>query len=901
MITSADKKLIVKVAKVQRKFPLQELTRQVTAAIEQLTHQLNNNVAKTRYRFKKFATTVEGETELVFVPIVKVRQAGQQSQEKAPREKRLTSDNDVFINMCNQMKQLEPEIAHIDGVSTLNLAFLLMHLLARQHEYDESAWKKFVGIANLTQILHGIGQDMGRLANTVKILNGAGAKAEGMLGKLMGGSAYTHSGSVVNMAVDVINLIDTIEDLKQMPAGPQKDFAVTRMLLASTQLTMDGTVAVLGLVASFSPVVANGMLIAGPLTVPFAGVMIGANSLVTAVAYNNAHYQVELDQIIAPFRHPVSKTALRPMEILQPDGENPQVMYFVPYVPIKKIIINGEKVSVQVADIGIPQFKNNASREHTSDYSHSLSAYSAFGFDVTTPCEQSVQLQPASLVVLPAALNGHYNFMHDVGAYGRLDGKEIFNRFHQHHDTLFPFTIGGVNAPNHVRFHPRPTQLVIGLDAGVRYITFQNIQQVNKIPGQDHYGLRAGQLPTPITDAKHAHYLTYQFQGAGGTTFIDLPDDGRQVVIKPSSDALERLSESWVLDITPDIAISGREARIALQQAHIERLALHHSGEEWALTLANSTVKITRPTPENIRLQLRPIELPGVTFNLTLASNALANPKFHLSLAVESIATLSGDTLSNMKPIMQRYFSDSTRFFPNQQIRLDIQLKQGDIATGLLDLPSQHWQVIHNDGSNAAHPQLYTSEGLQAALLAGPDAWVRNVAHIEYDHRQQQCYVTGIAKPRDNPQSTLSYRYYPHLPKKKRYQQIEIEYIDEENGREAQLLEQLLDEIHEQSSQEVIPIHLPATGLHAEYTWNSDRKFFKKMVWEQNEYQFIVERNDSVTSSILTVIALPSLTPKPFTISSPGADFLSKYRNALSSLTLVVQDNTPKWIYWIFP
>ncbi|GFN45575.1 hypothetical protein [Candidatus Regiella insecticola] len=901
-VTSADKTLLLTMAAVQKKIHLQALARHVTAVIEQMTQQLNNNVEKIRYRFKKFVTTTESETELLFV---QVRPTAQQNQQPAPLEKRLTSDNAVFVTMRDKMTALEPEIAHVDGVSTLNVAFLAMHLLARQHDDETSAWRKFVTIANLTQILHGIGQDMGRLANTIKIVNGAGAKAEGILGKLMGGAAYTHAGSVVNVAVDIINLIDAIEALKQMPASPQKDFATTRVVLASTQLAVDSTLTVLGTAASFSPAIANGMAIAAPLSVPFVGVMIGANALVTAVASNNAHYQVELDQIIAPFRHILSKTTLQPREILQPDLEHPQLMYFEPYVPIKKIVINGENVSVQVADIRVPQFEDKALGKHTSDYHRALSAYSAFGFDVTTPCEQAVRLQPSSILALPAALNGHYQFIHDTGAYGRLDGKAIFNQFHQYHDALFPFTIEGVNAPNNVRFHPHPTRQVIALDAGVRYITFQTIQQVNRIPGQHHDGLSAGQLPTPLTDAAHAHYLTYQFEGAGGTTFIDLPDDARQIIIAPSSDRLKRLSESWVLDITPDMAISNREARIALQQAHIERLALHHSGEEWALTLANSTVKITQPTLENIRLQLRPIELPGVTFNLTLLGNRPATPQFHLSLAVESIATLSDDNLSNIKSIMQRYFSDSRRFSFNPPLRLDIQLERGHVATGLLDLTSGRWQAIHNDGSTTAHPHLYTSEGQRVALLARPNARITGVAHIEYDHAQQQFYVAGIAKPRDHLNNTLSYHYYPHLPEKARYQKIEIAHLDEENSEEngwqVRSLEPLLDEIHAQSPQEVIPIHLPTTGLRAEYAWDGERKFFKKMAWEQDEHQFIAECHDSETLPILTVIALPSATPAPLTVSKLGADFLSKYQNALSALTLVVQDNTPKVDLLDFP
>lgn len=75
-------------------------------------------------------------------------------------------------------------------------------------------------------------------------------------------------------------------------------------------------------------------------------------------------------------------------------------------------------------------------------------------------------------------------------------------------------------------------------------------------------------------DAEHANLLTYEFQGAGGTTFIDLANDTRHITIKASSDEQKRHSEHWVLDITPGISTTTPEASLALVQSQILALAL---------------------------------------------------------------------------------------------------------------------------------------------------------------------------------------------------------------------------------------------------------------------------------------------------------------------------------------
>ncbi|MEA9445043.1 C80 family cysteine peptidase [Candidatus Fukatsuia symbiotica] len=881
-ITSSDKSLMKRVDWAKERLDLSRLSREVKAEILRL--------GGTEFRLKGFGPTVDGKTELIFVPKVNAEQRGRPGQDSTAVEKRLTSESDVFVRMQNKMGQLEPEIAHVDGVSTMNAAFLAMNLLSHRGEQEESPWKKFVGRANLTQILHGLGQDMGHLVSTVNTLSGAGAKAEGMLGRLLGGVRFTHAGSVVNVAVDIINLVDAVKDLQQIPEGSQKDFAVTRVALAGTQLTVDGTLAVLGMAAGFSPAVASGMAIAGPLSVPFAGVMIGINALVQALSSNNAHYQVEVSEIIAPFCHAASQTLLQPTAIAQHDPRHPGVIYFEPYVPIQKMVINGNRLSVQVADITVPEFKNNGSRERTG---RELSAYPAFGIDPATVYQQSIALPESALLVLPATLAGHYGFMSDTGAAGRFQGAEIFNRLHQHYGAAFPLSTGW-SAPNDATFIAQSTTCVIALDSGTRSFTFQQGQAVKKIAGDDHLGLRAGHLPTPIMDAQHAELLTYEFQGAGGTTFIDLADDARHITIKASSEEQKRHSERWVLDITPELSTMTPEAGRARVQSQISQLRVSKTAQGAVLTLKGRPVNIMGPIPGEITLQLRPIELPGVTCKLSLlAADAQDSPTFQLSLAADSIEALSGDNLNNIQQIMQRYFSDNTRFTLTPQVRVTIALTEGDVASGLLDLTTRRWQVIENDSSAAAHPHLYRSDGTAVALLGRPDAHITSVAHIEYDAEQQQFYAVGIAHPRDNPKTSVSYRYYPHLPENQRYQRIEATYIDEKNGKGEQPLTQLIEEIHSQSSQAVIRVNAPLESLSVEYAWDG-QPFYKKIEWEQNNHHFMAERNDSVSKSTLTVIALPSPTPELFAVSRLGPDFLAKCKNELSSITLLLQDDTRK-------
>lgn len=120
--------------------------------------------------------------------------------------------------------------------------------------------------------------------------------------------------------------------------------------MAGTQLTVDGTLAVLSVVAGFSPTIASGMTIAGPLSIPFSGVMIDTNALVQAMAFNNAHYQVEVSEIIAPFCHAGSQTPLEPTAIAQHESRHQGEVYLEPYVPIQKMRINGNTLSVQLAD-----------------------------------------------------------------------------------------------------------------------------------------------------------------------------------------------------------------------------------------------------------------------------------------------------------------------------------------------------------------------------------------------------------------------------------------------------------------------------------------------------------------------------------------------------------------------
>ncbi|GFN45899.1 hypothetical protein RINTU1_12610 [Candidatus Regiella insecticola] len=515
-----------------------------------------------------------------------------------------------------------------------------------------------------------------------------------------------------------------------------------------------------------------------------------------------------------------------------------------------------------------------------------------------------------ALLVLPAALAGDYDFMYDTGAWGRFQGEEIFNRLHQHYGTAFPLTTDWLSAPNDANFIPRATTYIIELDSGTVSFTFQQGQEVKRIPGDDHFALRDGRLPTPVVDAKHADLLTYEFQGAGGTTFIDLADDARHITIKASSDEQKRHSERWILDITPDISSSTPEAGLALVQSQISQLRVSKTAQGAILTLKGHPVNIVGPIPGEITLQLRSIALPVVTFKLSLlAAAAQDSPKFQIALAADSIEALSGNNLKNIQQIMQRYFSDDARFRLNPQVRVTVPLTEKNIASGLLDLTTGRWQVIDNNGGAAAHPYLYRSDGKAFALLGRPEAHITSVVHIEYDPEQQQLYAAGITHPRDNPKTSVSYRYYPHLPENQRYQRIEATNIDEENDKEKQPLTRLIEEIHSQSSQAVIRVNSPLKGLSAEYAWdgavtpvnspleglsNDTQQFFKKIEWEENNCHFIVERNDSVSKATLTVIALPSTSLAEFSISRLGADFSKKYGNALSSITLSLQDGTRK-------
>ncbi|WP_342221756.1 C80 family cysteine peptidase [Candidatus Fukatsuia endosymbiont of Tuberolachnus salignus] len=547
VITPSDALLIQQTESARQAAEVASLERTVSAEIERHTSVLNSalNSEGGHYRFKGLQSTEDGKTQLTFVSTV------QEGQEK-PLERQVISESDVFTRMSSVMSGLAPEIANVEGTSTMNVAFIAMHFLSNQHENSGSLWSQFVNISNLAQILHGIGQDVYTFVKTVQVLRGAGSKAQSMLSRLLGGTPITHAGSAISVGVDIINFVDAIMMVEEIPPGAQKDLAITRAALAGIQLLADTSLAVLGVAASVSPAAATAMTILGPLSIPFAGVMIGVGAWIQAITYNNTHYQIELDQVVAPFRHSISKQAITTTEVAQVDGNHPNFIYLEPYVPIKEIVIRGEKLFVQVADIGIPRF--SVDRTHTTRHAESISAYPAFGFETGVRYQQSVTLKPTTLLSLSAALDGHYNFMHDTGAYGSLEGKEIFNKFAEHYARTghFPFTIGGFNAVNTVVFHPLPTQYSIKLDEGTRYISFQETQEVKAIPGQDHYGLRDDQLPTPIANAAYASLLTYQFQGGGGTTFIDLPDDARQIAIEPSRENKKRQSERWVVDITPD-------------------------------------------------------------------------------------------------------------------------------------------------------------------------------------------------------------------------------------------------------------------------------------------------------------------------------------------------------------
>ncbi len=594
-ITPYDEVLIKQTDRARTVMEVQRLEQAVSNEIDRQEKMLTRQEGKA-YRFKRLGATEEGKTSLIFVP-VEEEPEGELKQEKRLTEKTRLSESDVFTHMRNKMAEVEPGIAETEGISTMNFAFLAMHLFSQQHQSYLSPWKQFVGNANFIQILHGVAQDIGNIVKTVKILSGVGTQAEGMLSKLLGGTGVVHTGSIVSVAVDIINLVNAIDMLESMPPGAKKDIAIARVALASTQLAVDSSFAVLGVVATFSPAVASAMAFAGPLAVPFAGLMIGANALLEAMEHNHEHHQVELDQLLAPFRHAMSKTALTPTGIAKIDHNNPHVVALEPYVPLKRILIKGNNLSVQVSDIGIPHFyAESGLREHTSDYGSSLSAYTAFGFDMTKCYLQSVALPSSSTLVLPAALDGYYDFSHDVQISGELDGVDTFNTFYAHYGDKF-FNIehhwDGYHGPNSVKFYPRDTAYVITLDSGTRRIVFQDTSEVKKIPGQNHDGLTNtdiptpytmkfypdtpvyGHLPTPMTDRAHAKLLTYTFQGGGGTTSIDLPDDSRHITLESSTERVKRENESWVLDITPDRLadlLDYQKAWLVLQQRVGQRI-----------------------------------------------------------------------------------------------------------------------------------------------------------------------------------------------------------------------------------------------------------------------------------------------------------------------------------------
>ncbi|AWK14255.1 hypothetical protein CCS41_06860 [Candidatus Fukatsuia symbiotica] len=319
-VEAADKKLIERVDGAREQVALVRLKREVNSEIGKI-----RSVAGIEYRFKGFGETVEGKPELIFVA------------ERTGEEKRFSSESEVFVSMQNKMRQLEPDIEQVEGVSTMNAAFLALNLLSRQGEQAQSPWKKFVDLANLGVILHGMAQDVNHLVNTVNTLMGAGTKAEGLLSRLLGGAPFTHAGSAVNVAVDILNFVDAINDLNAIPLGAQKDFALARVALTSTQLTVDGSLAILPVIATLAPATAQAITsvigVAGPLSVVFAGLMMGSNGLLEAIAFNNSHYQVELDDIVAPFRHSKNKTDITPTGIAQVSDDK-QGVYFEPYVPI---------------------------------------------------------------------------------------------------------------------------------------------------------------------------------------------------------------------------------------------------------------------------------------------------------------------------------------------------------------------------------------------------------------------------------------------------------------------------------------------------------------------------------------------------------------------------------------
>ncbi|WP_342220830.1 C80 family cysteine peptidase [Candidatus Fukatsuia endosymbiont of Tuberolachnus salignus] len=921
----------------------------------------------------------------------------------------VSRENAVFTQIRDKMLLLEPEIAQAEGISTMNLAFLALHLLSQPHDDDLSPWKKFVGMANLGQILHGIGQDIGTLVRTVKLLRGAGAQAEGLLGKLLGGTAYTHSGSVVNVAVDIINFIDAVQDLNAMPPGPQKDFAIARVALAGTQLAVDTGLAILPVVASIAPAtapaIASFMGIAGPLSVVFAGLMIGTNALLEAIAFNNTHYQIELDEVIAPFRHSKNKTVITPTGIAQVSDDG-KIVSLEPYVPLRKIRINGEILSVQVADIGIPRF-NPANREHSTTYGNSLSAYQALGFDLSQVIQQNTALKSTQYLLLPAALDGHYNFMHDVGAYGRLDGKEIFNRFSAYYNSSGAnvFHLGGDHAPNHAVFTPRATEYTIELDAGERSIGFQSPQKLASIKGDDHEGLHSGRLPTPMTDAGHAHFLTYRFKGGGGTTRIDLFDDRRQIIIQPHQDPVQRKNERWVFDITPDtldaianrkktrsewqqrstmaygeavlallnmgidpadvskvhdlLVVHIREAEIpgrvllgglggfvwsaynviqsmsdplsdlhtkvdlrtlmeaaepfvrklneqdqassmASQQSNIAQLGLEKRRGGWDLQLAhNKRVQIDGDLPGHIALQMRIVELPGLMFTLTASARpGEETPKFSVGLEAANREALLGNNLTQAVAFIQSKFANDPRFIIDGRVPIAIRIGENEMAKGLLDLTTQRWQAISNiERDSVTHPHFYNSQGDIAELFdfdyrinrssfiettpkvftfgikpfSSIFPWIiaatytPSVAHIEYDTTQQQLAVVGVAHPFNNRKSRVDYRYFHDLPQNTRYQQLKAVYVDEENDMGQAPLMVLLDTLHTQSNQQMIPIKesdkASEMPMDIELAWDTEgKRFFRKATWQKDGYQFTTFATDASSPPRLAMTVLPPST-----------------------------------------
>ncbi|AWK14256.1 hypothetical protein SK355_04190 [Candidatus Fukatsuia symbiotica] len=656
-----------------------------------------------------------------------------------------------------------------------------------------------------------------------------------------------------------------------------------------------------------------------------------------------------------------------------------------------------------MADIGIPRF-NAATRAHSTTYAESLSAYRALGFTLS-PTPQHEKLKSTQYLLLPAALKGHYTFMHDTGADGRLAGKAIFNRFgaYYHASDNGVFEISGDHAPNHVVFHPLATEYVIELDQGERIFAFQSPQEFTHIEGDDHEGLHSGRLPTPMIDAQHAHLLTYRFKGAGGTTRIDVFDDQRQIIIEPHKDPVQRKKEHWIVDITPDaldarvnrekawLALRERTAiaygdallvllnmgidqaevkkihdqlvdRIrskaqmsaeemallallplgfgvytliqsqadllsdaktpvnlsdllavaapfiqklndrdqttgtTLQQRHIAQLRLEQRDGGWDLQLTNNKkVRIDGDLPGDMGLRMRLAALPGVTVTFTLQKQGEETPKFSIGLEAENKDALLGDNLTTAVTFIREKFSDRTRFVVDDTVSVTLPLTPDQLpAKGWLNLTTVRWQVIQVE-----QPYLYCSNGtaVDTIELLG----ISCIARIKYDQDLKQPYVAAIVHPRDNLKTSVSYRYYPHLPAGQRYQQIEVIAFNESADQETQPLTQLIGAIYPHTSQAIIRVNSHTAALGAEYAWDGRQPFFKKIAWEQDNYHFIAERHDSVSPSTLMVIANPSVSPTEWAIHRLGADFAVKYRNALSSITLLLQDNTTRINLWGFP